>query len=64
MPPAMVFVTTRPRIIAPRNSKMAAMKMAWLRVNAPEPTDVPKALATSFEPVPHPALLDSCGGNA
>lgn len=56
MPAAMVFVETRPRIIAPRNSKHAAIKIAWLRVNAPEPTEVPKALATSLEPVPHPVV--------
>jgi hypothetical protein len=32
---------------------MAATIIAVLTVIAPEPTDVPRALATSFAPIPH-----------
>ena len=37
---------------APANSKIAAIMIAVLIVMAPDPTDVPMALATSLAPMP------------
>ena len=51
-PPLMVWVTSPPASQAPRNSKMPAMMTACQMVTAPEPTDVPMALATSLAPMP------------
>ncbi len=52
MPLRMVFVTWPPARNAPANSKIAAMTIAWRTVMAPDPTDVPIALATSLAPIP------------
>ena len=49
----MVLVTLPPAIAAPPNSNMVAMMIAVPTVMAPEPTDVPMALATSLAPMPH-----------
>lgn len=38
---------------ASRNSMTAAIKHAFLSDSNPTPTDVAKALATSFAPIPH-----------
>ena len=51
IPLRIVLVTDPPTSIAPPNSKIAATMMAFRRVSAPEPTDVPIALATSFAPI-------------
>ena len=48
----MVEVTSPPARNAPRNSKIAAMITACLRVIALLPTEVPIAFATSFAPIP------------
>ena len=52
MPFRMVLVTFPPAIKAPENSKIAAMIIACLILIAPDPTEVPSALATSFAPIP------------
>lgn len=52
MPLRIVAVTSPPARIAPENSKITAIIIACLIVTAPEPTDVPIALATSFAPIP------------
>jgi hypothetical protein len=44
MPPAMVRVTAPPSSMAPRNSKMAAMRTADHSFRVLEPTEVPKAV--------------------
>jgi len=46
-----VSETFAPTKYAPRNSKIPARMTARLRVRAPDPTDVPMALATSFAPM-------------
>jgi hypothetical protein len=51
MPLRMVFVTVPPASMAPPNSKIAATIIAPRRVSAPEPTEVPMALATSLAPM-------------
>jgi hypothetical protein len=51
IPPAMVLVTAAPSPIAPENSNTAAITVACRKVRAPDPTEVPKALATSLAPV-------------
>ena len=48
----MVEVTVPPATNAPANSKIAAMMIACVTVMAPDPTEVPMALATSFAPMP------------
>lgn len=48
-----VSVTEPPSRRAPANSKMAAIIQATGRVMEPAPTDVAKAFATSFAPIPH-----------
>ena len=48
-----VSVTASPAKKAPQNSKTAAMMMALRSVNAPLPTLVPMALATSLAPIFH-----------
>ena len=48
----MVCVTPPPAKKAPKNSKIAATKIACLMVKTLLPTDVPIALATSFAPTP------------
>ena len=53
MPFLIVEVTSPPARKAPRNSNIAAMITACLRVRALLPTDVPIALATSLAPIPH-----------
>jgi hypothetical protein len=50
--PEIVLTDTRPNTIAPKNSNTAAMYMADRFDKAPDPTDVPNALATSLAPVP------------
>ena len=52
IPFLIVLVTLTPAIKAPENSKTAAMIIAYLMLIAPDPTDVPIALATSFAPIP------------
>ena len=52
MPFRMVDVTSPPAKYAPANSKIMAMIMACLMVMAPDPTEVPIALATSLAPTP------------
>ncbi len=52
IPLRMVLVTCPPARKAPENSKTAAMMTACRTEIAPEPTDVPMALATSFAPMP------------
>ncbi len=52
IPLRMVLVTVPPAMKAPANSKMAAIRIACLTVMAPEPTEVPMALATSLAPMP------------
>ena len=49
----MVSVTSPPARNAPANSKMQAINSAVFKEIAPDPTDVPKAFATSFAPIPH-----------
>ena len=46
-----VSVTASPAKKAPKNSKIAAAIIAFLKVRAPLPTLVPIALATSFAPM-------------
>ena len=48
-----VDVTSPPAKNAPENSNIHAIKIAVLNVIAPDPTEVPIALATSFAPIPH-----------
>ena len=36
------------------NSNIVAINIACFNVRAPDPTEVPNAFATSFDPVPHP----------
>jgi hypothetical protein len=52
MDPATVLVTAPPRVTAPVNSKIAAMTTALHNFKVLEPTEVPKALATSLAPMP------------
>jgi hypothetical protein len=40
---------------APENSQTAARGIACFILRAPDPTDVAKALATSFAPIPYAA---------
>ena len=47
-----VVVTSAPAKYAPRNSKIAAITKACVRVRALLPTEVPIAFATSFAPIP------------
>lgn len=47
----MVSDTCEPTRKAPANSKMAASTRACLKVMATDPTEVPKALATSLAPM-------------
>ena len=56
----MVSVTSPPARNAPANSKMQAINSAVFKEIAPDPTDVPKAFATSFAPIPH-AMMNSAG---
>jgi len=51
MPLRTVFETLDPTMYAPANSKIAAKTTAHFRVRAPEPTEVPIALATSLAPM-------------
>ena len=53
IPFLIVEVTSPPAKYAPRNSKIAAIKIACLKVMALLPTDVPIALATSLAPMPN-----------
>tara|TARA_R110000787_G_scaffold21174_6_gene62780 strand:+ start:763 stop:978 length:216 start_codon:yes stop_codon:yes gene_type:complete len=53
IPLRMVSVTLPPATAAPANSKIAATIIAVRTEMAPEPTDVPSALATSLAPIPH-----------
>jgi len=53
MPLRTVSDTCEPTRKAPANSRRAARITARRSVSAPEPTDVPMALATSFAPMPH-----------
>ena len=52
MPLRTVAVTSPPANTAPANSKITAIMTACLNVIAPEPTEVPIALATSLAPIP------------
>ena len=52
IPLRIVLVTCPPARKAPANSNRAAITIAWRAVIAPEPTEVPMALATSFAPIP------------
>ncbi len=52
IPLRMVLVTWPPARKAPENSKIAAMMIALRTVMAPDPTEVPMALATSLAPTP------------
>ena len=52
MPLRIVAVTSPPAKYAPANSKIMAIIMACFKVMAPEPTEVPIALATSLAPTP------------
>ena len=52
MPLRMVRVTLPPASAAPANSNTAATMIAVVTVIAPEPTEVPSALATSLAPMP------------
>ena len=52
IPLRIVLVTLPPARAAPANSKMAATMMAVRTVMAPDPTEVPSALATSLAPIP------------
>ena len=47
-----VVVTEAPAKYAPKNSKIAAMTNACVRVRALLPTEVPIAFATSLAPIP------------
>ncbi len=49
--PRTVSVTWDPTRTAPANSKTPASTTACFIVSAPEPTDVPMALATSLAPM-------------
>ncbi len=51
MPPLMVLMTSPPAIRAPADSKIAAMMIAPVIVNAPDPTEGPTLLATSLAPM-------------
>ncbi len=51
MPCLMVLTTSPPAMIAPADSKMAAMMMAPVSVMACEPTAGPTLLATSLAPM-------------
>jgi hypothetical protein len=51
MPPLMVLTTSPPAMIAPSASNTAAMRMAWVRLIAREPTAGPTLLATSLAPM-------------
>ena len=53
MPFLIVEVTSPPAKYAPKNSNIAAIITACLRVIALLPTEVPIALATSFAPIPN-----------
>ena len=55
MPFLIVEVTSPPARKAPRNSNIAAIITACLRVRALLPTEVPIAFATSLAPIPHAA---------
>ncbi|RNF01612.1 hypothetical protein TraAM80_06925 [Trypanosoma rangeli] len=54
MPPEIVEVTSPPRDTAPANSQTEARTIICFSVNTREPYVVPKALARSFIPTPHP----------
>ena len=45
--------------MAPENSHTDAMSSACLMVMARDPTEDPKALATSFAPMPYAVIKDS-----
>lgn len=51
IPFCIVLVTCVPISRAPENSSTAAVSTAWRMVRAPEPTEVPIALATSLAPM-------------
>ena len=53
IPLRIVLVTCPPARKAPANSKIAAIMIACLTLNAPDQTEVPIAFATSFAPIPH-----------
>ncbi len=50
IPERMVLLTLAPKRMAPTVSNMVARMQAWRRVTTPEPTAVPKELATSLAP--------------
>lgn len=54
-----VVVTWAPSPMAPENSHTDAMSSACLMVMARDPTEDPKALATSFAPMPYAVIKDS-----
>merc|ERR1719242_1185398 len=53
MPLRTVSLTVAPKPTAPTNSNIPAITVACFRVMALAPTEVEKALATSFAPIPH-----------